>query len=63
MRSIKNTWQIETNRKEYGIIYKSRGREMRKCQLAISKCSEKNQRKSKNPLDKIKKVWYNIKVN
>ena len=32
---------------------------MRKCQMAISKGSKKNQRKSKNPLDKPPKVWYN----
>lgn len=35
---------------------------MRKRQMAISKCSKKNQRKSKNPLDKLPKVWYNKDV-
>ena len=35
---------------------------MRKCQTAISKGSKKNQRKSKNPLDKTENLWYNKNV-
>ena len=31
--------------------------------MIISKGLKKNQRKLKNPLDKIKKVWYNKRVS